>query len=452
MIEVSDIESILLFLSGVISFSDYESTIFFIDEKEIVSFLALFYTRSPEEIIRLKKESGDIGSLSAFLAESHHRILSSDDCYLSFRSVFSLLKEIATIRGKDSKKKKQNVLCDLCQNLDPQSMCFLIRFLLGRLRIGIYINTILDALYDITVDKKVIIDTVKYSKKFFRYIFSLRRDIGLFIQAIRENDLTVLSTVTPLCGSCIMPQAADVYIKKKTELQDIASYFIQPKLDGFRLQVHITPDAIHFFSRNCLNVTKMFPDLYDDVACFFKKQKEVESVILDGELIAFDEESNHLLSFEATAQRKRVHNIVDNKELKRIKYIAFDILLLNNDSLLFYAYEKRLSMLKQLVFTPIVEYIQSQSVVSFDALEEEFIAKTEEGYEGVLIKSKTAPYEPGQRTKTWLKYKAVQKDSLEDYFDLVILGFNQAQGNRKSKHNIGSLLVGVYCETSDSFY
>jgi DNA ligase-1 len=445
------IEYVLLFFLGVTSFSDYESTIFFIDEKEIVVFLAAFYKQSDESIAFLKKEIGDVGSLAQHLATPSFREDTASRP-LPFLSVFSSLKRIATIRGKDSRKKKQEVLAELCESLEPVSVCFLLRFLLGKLRIGIHINTILDVLYEIALGRGLITDAKAIAKDLFRYVFALRRDIGIFLKAILENDLSFLKEVRPVCGSCIIPQAAEVYIKKKTQLDDMVKYVVQPKLDGFRLQVHIQGDLVHFFSRNCLEATHMFPDLCEDMQTFFSHQNNVDSVILDGELIAFDDTNNTLLSFEETARRKRVHDIVDNKELRRIKYIAFDILLKNDISLLDLSYEKRLSILKQFTFTSTVECIDSFVLTSLEDLEENFAKKTEEGYEGVLIKDKDSIYEPGKRTKTWLKYKAVQKDSLEDSFDLVILGFNQAKGNRKNNHNIGSLLVGVYCEKRDSFY
>jgi DNA ligase-1 len=68
-----------------------------------------------------------------------------------------------------------------------------------------------------------------------------------------------------------------------------------------------------------------------------------------------------------------------------------------------------------------------------------------------MIKKGSSLYEPGKRSRNWLKYKNIQKDSMEDTIDLVILGYKLAKGNKKSRQKIGSLLVGHYNRKEDRF-
>ncbi len=58
------------------------------------------------------------------------------------------------------------------------------------------------------------------------------------------------------------------------------------------------------------------------------------------------------------------------------------------------------------------------------------------GLEGVIAKKKGSLYRPGQRTKDWIKIKAVKHQ------DCVIVGWQPGDGGRAG--TIGSILCGVY--------
>src|SRR2546427_7859986 len=78
---------------------------------------------------------------------------------------------------------------------------------------------------------------------------------------------------------------------------------VEPKLDGFRCQIHKDGERIEIFSRNLERTTPMFPDLVEAV----KRQMRAREIIFEGEAVAVDEGTGGLLPLQTTIQRKRKH-------------------------------------------------------------------------------------------------------------------------------------------------
>ena len=73
---------------------------------------------------------------------------------------------------------------------------------------------------------------------------------------------------------------------------------------------------------------------------------------------------------------------------------------------------------------------------SFETSAKEFLeAAANLGMEGIMAKKADSIYEPGERTKDWLKIKAQKRH------EVVIGGYTQNEGSAKT---FSSLLVGVY--------
>ena len=89
----------------------------------------------------------------------------------------------------------------------------------------------------------------------------------------------------------------------------MAPCIAQPKLDGFRLQIHLDKTdpkhpIIQFFSRNLLDMSAMFPDLSKSFL-----QLDVQTLICEGEAIVYDPNTGNFLPFQETVKRKRKHGI-----------------------------------------------------------------------------------------------------------------------------------------------
>lgn len=437
-------ESMLLDLINFLTLSlQGENAIFYLNDIEIIKAMAQFFAIPYDDLIERNKKIGDLGSTFLFLKQEQP----SSMVEVSFYDIVSSFEKIKRVSGKNSKEAKKSILIDTFKKLSPLEGCFYVRFLIGKLRVGISYNTVLDALFEM-----ILLTNEKITQSHLKYAFGVSNNIINIARFIFEKNYELIRGIEPKTFTCIQPQVAQVYIKEKKKLSfESNKYVVQPKIDGFRLQAHATQNTVRLFSRNCLEVTGMFPEIVL-VLKEFCVLNNIEEIIFDGEVIAHDLKTNELLSFEETAQRKRVHNIENNINLPKVKYIIFDLLLLNKKNFLPLIYEERIAQLKQMIYNDqLMTIIESKVVLSIEDIDSQYRESLMNGYEGIMIKLLSSIYEPGKRTDNWLKYKQVQKDSLEDSFDLVILGMNFAKGNRRNKQKIGSLLVGVFNEKYDIF-
>jgi ATP-dependent DNA ligase len=126
------------------------------------------------------------------------------------------------------------------------------------------------------------------------------------------------------------------------------------KYDGLRVQIHSHNGHIELFSRNLDNITKQFPEVLE----FVKKNFPKISFVLDSETVGYDFGTRKYLPFQMLSKRILAKNI---NEVNHIKVVvkAFDILKLNDETLVDFPYEKRREMLENIfVNTPIREPIK----------------------------------------------------------------------------------------------
>jgi DNA ligase-1 len=242
--------------------------------------------------------------------------------------------------------------------------------------------------------------------------------------------------------------------------QKLGACVAQPKLDGLRIQVHKFIEdgavAVRFFSRNLLDVTHMFPDLVKTVAEF-----PAQSLIAEGEAIAFDFARGGFLAFQETSKRRRKHEVAEATSSNPLQLYLFDLLFLNGEALLGQSHSLRRDRLTKLfaerthsqAILKLIEekeFFEPDALLRAEKLEEYFETQLEQGLEGLVVKRADASYKAGKRNFNWVKLKRLEKTSLEDTIDCVIMGYYFGRGKRAS-FGLGALLVGVYNAETDSF-
>jgi bifunctional non-homologous end joining protein LigD len=159
----------------------------------------------------------------------------------------------------------------------------------------------------------------------------------------------------------------------------------------------------------------------------------VAQVLLDGELVATDDDGRP--SFGLLQQRMHV---ADPAEAVRraaevpVAYVAFDLLHLDGHDLTGMPLSDRRRLLDQ-VLEPAARWRTSPLHDDGPAL---LAAATAQGLEGVVAKRLDSRYEPGRRTRTWLKVKVRLRQ------EMVVGGWLPGEGNRTGR--IGALLVGYH--------
>jgi len=164
-------------------------------------------------------------------------------------------------------------------------------------------------------------------------------------------------------------------------------------------------------------------------------KKAVVDCVLDGEMAVF---SNGVPSFSSLAVREQQPA---NKNLRidylskalPASYIVFDILYKDGESLVDRPLEERKSILK-------AELKEDSIVTIIDYLQEDgepyFKAALKSGLEGMMAKRLASTYQPGVRSRDWIKIKK------QLTFDLVVGGYSIGIGQREPF--FGSLLLGAY--------
>jgi len=200
------------------------------------------------------------------------------------------------------------------------------------------------------------------------------------------------------------------------------------KWDGVRAIAHSEPGRLRFHSRNLNEITARYPELSK-----LNRALSSHRAILDGEIVAFDADGRP--SFNALQGRMHLSSDSQIRRLAKsnpVSYVIFDLLWLDGHSLLREPYSVRRARLAELD-------LQGDRWQVPDAVEGQgaalLAASAAQGLEGIVAKRLDCAYEPGRRSRGWIKVKNVQRE------EVVIGGWMPGEGRRKER--IGALLVGL---------
>ncbi|MGW0232350.1 non-homologous end-joining DNA ligase [Actinopolymorpha singaporensis] len=211
--------------------------------------------------------------------------------------------------------------------------------------------------------------------------------------------------------------------------RDDEKFGYEMKWDGLRAVAYADGTKVRLKTRNDLDVTGTYPELAD-------LQESLGSLpaVLDGEIVAFDAKTGRI-SFAALQQRMHVRDAAQVRRLREqspVTYLIFDLLHLDGRSTVDLTYEQRRELLESLELrgphwdTPPYTRGGGQELMA---------ASKEQALEGVLAKRLTSRYEPGRRSRDWIKVKHARTQ------EVVIGGWQPGKGRREG--TIGSLLLGV---------
>lgn len=430
---------IISYLSLGILRASYRGCQFNMAEKSVAKVIAQILAIDLKDVTRLAQQTGDLGSVLTAHGGKQEKNTQS------LVVVYQQLEELEAVSGTGAQEEKAQKLFSILQSVDALSGQYVVRIVLGKLRLGFSDMTIIDALSWMLVGDKSLRDRIEHA-------YNICADIGLITFLLKEKGKEGLDEVSIVVGIPIRPAAAERLPTAQDIIDKLGGCIAQPKLDGFRLQVHIDnrkgEKKRWFFSRNLLDMSQMFPDIIralDDIA--------VETVIAEGEAIVFDEQTQRFLPFQETVKRKRKHGVEEMAVELPIKLFMFDILYLDGKSLLDKPHKTRRQLLLQVFHRShnyTVSVIEERVIQNAHDLETYFLENIESGLEGLVVKKPESHYQPGKRNFNWIKYKRQEKGELEDTIDCVVLGYYYGEGKRAA-FGIGAFLVGVYDKKHDRF-
>jgi DNA ligase-1 len=397
----------------------------------------------PQDKVKQKfKETGDLGSVitvGKFPEKSN----------LTVEEVYARLFDIVNILGEGSQELKQDSVLILLRELDSISAKFIIRIITHTLRLGFSDMTLIDAISWMLVGDKSL-------RKEIENEYNLCVDIGLVIFNAKAEGIEGVKKLKMEVGIPVRPAAAERLPTPADIIEKIGDCIAQPKIDGFRLQVHLDKTGekpvVRFFSRNLVDMSHMFPDLVEALLTL-----NVDTLICEGEAVVYDVDTGNFVPFQETIKRKRKHGIQEALTELPLKLFLFDILYLNGESLLHLGCEARRDKLK-IALNPkrpqdkqdTINLIEEKKVKTAKELEDYFLEKVQDGLEGVVVKKTDSIYQAGKRNFNWIKLKRELSGQLNDSVDCVILGYYNGSGKR-SGFGIGAFLVGVFNKNKDHF-
>lgn len=328
---------------------------------------------------------------------------------LTITHLYSQLEEVAALSGKGSRSKKEAILLSLLSQASEPEAEYITRILLGELRVGLAEGLILEATADAA---NVGIDLV-------RRAYTLTGDLGdTAKRAITEHeeglkkiDLRLFEPVKPMLADT----APDLETALRTHHGRTAFEY---KLDGARVQIHKQNGHIEIFSRRLAKITLSLPELVE----LARNKVKANEAILEGEVVAVDKAGRPMPFQELMRRFRRIADVQEAVKRVPVRLYLFDLLYLEGRPMLELPQNQRRQTLEescpQELLTPTLVTDNEEEARVF------FNKAIKEGHEGLIAKSPSGKYRPGQRGKEWLKVKPAET------LDTVILAADWGSGRR----------------------
>ncbi len=396
------------------------------------------------------KKTGDLGQTVENFKKQYSSFEEKD---LEVLAVFDFFYRLATASGTGSQEIKISLLSQLIRQLDPLSGRYLVRLPTGIIRLGFSDMTILDAYsWMLKGDKSL--------RPIIEAAYHVRPDLGFIGKILKEKGIDKLKKIEPKVFTPIIMMKAERMSSAKEIIKQIGKCLVEPKFDGFRLQIHYLRSdpkgtdlpKVKLFSRSLEDVTFMYPDLVEGV----KKEVKADKIIFEGEAIGFNPKTGEFLPFQETVQRKRKYDIKEKALEVPLKLFVFELLYLNGKNFIKLPFIERRKALEQSIKKnknineQIIIVDHQEEVEKEDRLEEIFDNAIAKKLEGVIAKKIDGIYQPGARGWNWIKYKRSYSSKINDTIDCLVMGYDLGKGKR-TDFGMGAFLVGVFDEKKEVF-
>ncbi len=408
---------ILYLLSGNI-YPNYDEKKIGISTQLAIKAISKATGTESKQVVKEWRILGDLGKVSEKLTKNKTQSTLQSHI-LTTEKVINNLRKLPELEGKGIVDKKISLITELLTSASPIEAKYLVRTLIGDLRIGIQESTIREAMVIAFFEKD------KESSKIIQNAIDKSNDVAAIFDIAKKGRLEELEKVSLEVGKPIKVMLAQKAKNIKDGFEAVGKpCAIEYKYDGFRLIIHKKEDKIILFTRRLENVTKQFPEVVE----YTKKYVIGKNFILDTEAVGFDKKTKEYKPFQAVSQRiRRKYNIEKLQEELPIEVNVFDVIYYNGKSQLDEPFEKRTALIKKIIKKHPYKIIPSKQIITSDEKEAEKFYKNaiKDNQEGVMMKNLQAVYQPGSRVGHMLKVKPEDND-----FDLVITGAEYGTGKR----------------------
>ena len=237
-------------------------------------------------------------------------------------------------------------------------------------------------------------------------------------------------------------------------------FYIEPKLDGERCQLHYDKlsGIFRYFSRQGTEYTYLYGrsasegSLSPKIAEERALNDDVKSIVLDGEMVVYDPLIDKFLPFgtlKSSAGARYDPNRCGDEP--HPCFVIFDIVYWNGQSLLNWSLEERSQLLKTVIkpFKGYFEIIERSDLKNCttditEALEE----AVQDQVEGLILKDPQSRYIVAHRSSHWIKIKPEYVEGMCDDLDVVVIGawYGRAGNIKASYGKANEFLCGIWSE------
>ncbi|MCX6708357.1 MAG: ATP-dependent DNA ligase [Candidatus Woesearchaeota archaeon] len=428
-----NLDKVVLLVQGRV-FPNWDQRELGMAAKLLVKALSLATGAALDKIESVWKETGDIGTVALELTKkkSQATLFSQP---LSVQKVFDNLQKIPELEGLGSVDRKVQLVAELLTSASPVEAKYIIRTILGELRVGLGEGTVRDAIVWAFFGDKA---GVKYDKATNELDLSddERMNYDKYVVLVQEaldvvNDFGEVAKIAKEGGDLlnvslkIGKPVKVMLFKKAKDIKDGFENVGKPaacefKYDGFRLQIHKFA-KIRLFTRRLEDVTAQFPDVVQRIA------KNVKGdCIIDAEVVGI--EKGKYLPFQSISQRiKRKYDIEEMSRKFPVEVNVFDVLFCDGKNLLKMPFIERRKILEKIIIQVPFEIKLAEEIITDDesVAEKFYRSSLLAGNEGMMMKNLQGIYKPGSRVGFGMKVKPTM-----DTLEVVIVGAERGEGKR----------------------
>jgi DNA ligase-1 len=432
------ISKIVYLLQGKLR-PDFEGIELGVAEKLAIRAIAKSSGIAVNKIEQEYRKTGDLGQAATKILEQKTQttFLVED---ISVERVYETLFKIAKLEGARSQDMKMKYISSLLNDATPLEASYILKILLGTLRLGVAENTVMDAL-------AIAYTGSKDNRKALEHAYNVSSDLGKVAQTIAGKGLKGVEEFQIAMFNPIRPMLADRVKSEEESIEKMGEEFAaEYKLDGERVQLHVEGEKVVLFSRSLENISEYYPDIIEKIP----KCLAADQVILEAEAVAINENTGEFLPFQELMHRRRKYKIEKAVSQYPITVNFFDVLFYNGKSCLESDYGERRKLLEKIVKEDdFAKHIPMTIVKTEDDVEDFLENSINSGCEGLMLKMLDKPYQAGSRGNYWLKLKREYRNELGDSLDLVVVGAFFGKGRRTGRY--GTLLLASYDSDTDTF-
>ena len=420
-------------------YPDYEGIELGVAEKMVVRAIASSSGKDQSQIERIYKKTGDLGDAAgeAMKSKSQSTLFSEP---MTVERVYSTFDRVARTAGPGSQETKLRLISSLLNDATAAEGRYIIKFIMGQLRLGIADYTVLDAL-------AIAFTGDKTNRQVLENAYNVSSDLGTVARLLATKGLKAVRSIKITLFKPIRPMLAERIRTSEEALERMdGKAAVEYKLDGERVQLHKGKNTVELFSRRLEKITSHYPD----VAFAVKSIKS--EVILEGEVVAINAQTEEYLPFQELMHRRRKYGVEEAMENYPVVMNFFDVLYAAGKSKTELTYMERRKVLKKIidgVKDSKVRLIEQMIAIKSEEIDRFMATAIENGCEGVMIKQISSTYRAGARGYAWVKLKREYRSDLADTLDLVIVGALHGRGRRTGKY--GALLLAAYDQKADMF-